>query len=208
MATVALNSIRQNTRTYGPDGPTRIDGHPRQLDDLLARTQDSWVVLYIDSSDPTQNSTDLIDQWVRLSSALRDVADVAIVDLAGMYQVRAQDEVTAEADLADVLADRSRITSSLHHGYRVFYVDAAHSYESLPMVKMHKGDTAELDADNLFGPDTEGRSLFEFRNVSNMALIEATVREVIVSHNLATGSISRVPIKQQREYQEALRNMK
>jgi len=178
------------------------------LDDLLARTQDSWVALYIDSSDPSFNSTALIDRWVHLNSALSDVANVAIVDLAGQYQVRGQDDVNAESDLAMVLADRARIVSSLQSGYRVLYVDATHTYETLPIVKMHKGDTKTPGADNPFVPDIAGRSLFEFRNPTDTAAIEITVREVMYEHSLAEGSIARVPTKQQREYNEALRNMK
>lgn len=199
LATVALNSIRHNTKTQGPHGPTRLEGNPSQLDDLL----DTWVVLYLDSIYSSSLLEDSVDRWVQLSSALQYVANVAIVDLAGQYQIRDADVAIVKQDLAKVRADRSLIVSSLLTRDTEHFVDTDHTYDTLPIVKVHMGRRRNGDP---FVPDTAGQTWW--MDPLGVDAIEAEVGEMMRGEGLLQGSIASVPVKLQLEYQEALRNMK
>lgn len=205
LAGVERNALRRSITTHQHNRLILLEGTPRRLDDLLARTHDTWVVLYFDSS-ITPNLVDGRSDWSRLEFALHGVANVALFDLFGQYKTVSSNEIAREEDYAAVHMDPSYITQRVLTNRTVCEVDAFHRYETLPMVKVHLGHARTPTPGFTFSPDIGG--LPWDGDIEDGSAIEIAVRAEMKARNRSAGSVATVPVRLQQQFQEALVYMK
>lgn len=201
-----LRGLRLRANAQFPGEIIFLDGIA-ELDSLLADTGDSWVVLYFDQdvlesdSEMKAEFAALQGTWRALALGLAEVANVAVVDLAGRFTTEPSLSTRLELDRLDVQRDPSAIRWSEVNDDVMYVVDSDHRYIELPCAKFHRGaEVGQLRTD--FTPDVKGLT---FGGVLDDAqAIADIVRQQLSEKILAPGSITSTPVFLRQDYTAAL----
>lgn len=213
MASHQVNALREFAGVHAPGEIVHLSGDLGQLDALLERTLDTWVVLYYDSTQPGDAESDeaflaLQRAWTAIAYDLRDTANVAEFDLQGNSTTRPAFEARVELDRLDILRNRSSIRWTEKTEDDVMYVvDEQHTFFSLPMAKMHRGDHVTVGQWGTSRAADVAGLIFEGDIAVREDVVEAVQNEMRHS-DLAPGSIGTSTVALRRAFNESLSNLK
>jgi len=171
----------------------------KALDYLLQRTRDTWIVLYYNGKDNFYiNFNELFDLWGKLANQLRNIANVAFVNLSPILQTTYS---TSLSCIGSCPVINMNMNMSSHDSTTVI-IDEIHTYQKLPIIKLHRGD----QVDKVFQTDIKGVG-FPNLDYEDTASILRYVMGTFEVDDLAEGSIMSMSVDIRRRHHDAMVNL-
>ena len=169
----------------------------KALDYLMEHTRDTWIILYYkDKGSFYVNFDELFDLWGKLANQLRNIANVAFVNLSPLL------EMNANTSLSCIGSCPINMSSDGHDTTTVVTIDEMHTYQRLPIIKLHRGDQIS----RVYQTDIKGVG-FPNLDYEDTESILKYVMGTFEVDDLAEGSIASMSVDIRRRHHDAMVNL-
>lgn len=172
----------------------------KALDYLLEHTRDTWIILYYnDKGSFSVNFDELFDLWGKLANQLRNIANVAFVNLSPLLEMN-----NVNTSLSCIGSCPINLTTGSPDTTTgaVVTIDEIHTYQRLPIIKLHRGD----QINRVYQTDLKGVS-FPNLDYEDTESILRYVMGTFEVDDLAEGSIASMSVDIRRRQHDAMINL-
>lgn len=171
----------------------------RALDYLMEHTRDTWIILYYNDKESFDvNFDELFDLWGKLANQLRNIANVAFVDLSPLLEMNDNTSLPCSGSCPINMTTGSHDTTTVLS----IDIDEIHTYQRLPIIKLHRGD----QINRVYQTDLKGVS-FPNLDYEDTESILRYVMGTFEVDELAEGSITSMSVDIRRRHHDAMVNL-